>query len=143
MYEIEDFEAREIASKWHGGQSSPLYALASTGTVVSGADSEVRSCIRAVEADPDAYNPGEIDRLKDLEAYCDALDPDRIKTIYSEFGDWYVRLIGGELCGPYDSSQEALDDHLPGLCEACGKDRKLDPDFCPACLADMAAKRSS
>lgn len=37
--------ARKIASDWHGGQFSPLYALASTGTVVDGVAVEVRYCL--------------------------------------------------------------------------------------------------
>lgn len=31
----------------------------------------------------------------------------------------------------------------PGRCEACDEPRASDPDFCPDCLADMAAKRAA
>ena len=36
---------RETASAWHGGQWSPLYAFASSGTVVRGAASEAEHCL--------------------------------------------------------------------------------------------------
>jgi hypothetical protein len=41
---------RNIASDWHGGQSSALYAFASTGTIVSGLEAEVRHCLRELVA---------------------------------------------------------------------------------------------
>lgn len=39
---IDDLTARLLASTWHSGQFSPLYALASTGAIVDGVDSEIR-----------------------------------------------------------------------------------------------------
>jgi len=38
-------EYREIASQWHGGQSSALYAYASTETRIEGLESEVKRCL--------------------------------------------------------------------------------------------------
>lgn len=38
-------DLREIASYWHGGQSSPLYKLSSSGTPVSGLVAEINGCI--------------------------------------------------------------------------------------------------
>ena len=35
---ITDTEARRIASEWHGGQGSALYAFASTGAIREGSD---------------------------------------------------------------------------------------------------------
>ena len=39
-------EYREIASLWHGGQASALYAYASSGTIVPGLSMEIRRCMR-------------------------------------------------------------------------------------------------
>lgn len=38
---ITDLQARIIASEWHGGQRSPLYALTSTGAIVEGVEREI------------------------------------------------------------------------------------------------------
>jgi len=46
-------EARECAADWHGGQSSALYALSSTGTILADAIIEVRECLDEVEYDDD------------------------------------------------------------------------------------------
>ncbi|MET8957046.1 hypothetical protein [Streptomyces sp. NPDC004533] len=40
---ISDLAARVIATQFHGGQSSALYALSSTGAITDGWDSEIRS----------------------------------------------------------------------------------------------------
>ena len=56
-YEYGDLEgmpddiARETAAAWHGGQWSPLYAFASTGTVREDVLSEVDECIASLEGD--------------------------------------------------------------------------------------------
>lgn len=42
-------------------------------------------------------------------------------------------------CADQADAQLARD----GMCEACGEPREDDPDFCPACLADMASKRAA
>ena len=39
-----------IAAEWHQGQSSALYAYASTGTIQSGIATEIRSCLPAAKA---------------------------------------------------------------------------------------------
>ena len=39
-------EYREIASQWHGGQSSALYAYASTESKVPGLEAEVKRCLK-------------------------------------------------------------------------------------------------
>lgn len=40
---IDEGEARFIASQWHGGQNSALYAFASTGTILDGLEDEITS----------------------------------------------------------------------------------------------------
>ena len=42
---------RETASEWHSGQSSPLYAFSSSGTMLDGLAAEVRECIPDADAD--------------------------------------------------------------------------------------------
>lgn len=36
---------RELASHWHGGQWSALYAFSSSGTIVEGLRAEVEECL--------------------------------------------------------------------------------------------------
>ena len=43
---------RHLASMWHGGQWSALYAHASSGAVVHGLCSEIVECIRLADATP-------------------------------------------------------------------------------------------
>ena len=62
---ITEAEARKIASEWHGGQWSPLYAFSSTGTIVSGINSEIEECLRTVYPHSDE----DISNLRDLRAY--------------------------------------------------------------------------
>ena len=45
----EDVSHARLAELYHSGQSSPLYAFLSTGTVVQGLHSEILSCIRMVK----------------------------------------------------------------------------------------------
>lgn len=35
-----------LCADWHGGQTSPMYAFLSSGTVISGLAGEIRSAIR-------------------------------------------------------------------------------------------------
>jgi hypothetical protein len=44
---ISDLEARKIASEWHGGQGSSLYALCSTGAIDADVASEITECARS------------------------------------------------------------------------------------------------
>jgi len=48
---ISDLEAKSTASDWHGGQFSPLYALASTGAIVDGIVEEIDVIWRAPSMD--------------------------------------------------------------------------------------------
>lgn len=41
---------RQVAADWHGGQSSPLYAFSSTGTIVEGLEAEIRGCLKELVA---------------------------------------------------------------------------------------------
>lgn len=58
--------ARKIASDWHGGQSSALYAFASSGMLpVPGARSEVKRDIRMAEITP-GYTTRDVKELRSL-----------------------------------------------------------------------------
>lgn len=72
------WDHRVTASDWHGGQSSPLYALSSTGTPVVGLAAEVRSCIRGLTA-PSTERltaDAELPRLRALLAWAETNEPD-------------------------------------------------------------------
>ena len=77
MTDFDDFNAREVATDWHGGQASGLYSLASTGSLVRADDiaREVRDCIAALDtpayADSD-YVDEYRTNLSDLLAYVEA-----------------------------------------------------------------------
>lgn len=52
-------------------------------------------------------------------------------------GNWdMARMVPPHIAARYGYGDDPL------ACEACGKKRESDPDFCPECLADMARKRS-
>ena len=53
--EIHHTDASEIASQWHDGQRSSLYALASTGHVDSSTEQEVSSLLNDVSKNPSSY----------------------------------------------------------------------------------------
>ena len=63
MSELDEFRAREIASEWHSGQWSSLYAFSSSGTIDDGLMAEVESCLAACS------DPAECERLEALLAY--------------------------------------------------------------------------
>lgn len=47
--DMTDGEVRFCASRWHGGQASPLYALCSTGSVLPGVAGEIEVCLGQCE----------------------------------------------------------------------------------------------
>lgn len=64
---ITDGQARKIASEWHGGQSSPLYSLASTGAI------NLPDVLHEIMVDAAAVgpenSPGQLDALVALDDY--------------------------------------------------------------------------
>lgn len=64
--------AVESAYEWHSGMSSYLYSFASLGGVLhkeswrGGLENEVESAIEAVQKNPSAYDPDELDKLQNL-----------------------------------------------------------------------------
>lgn len=61
--------ARLIASEWHSGQASPMYALSSSSTIVDGLKQEIEDCIKSLTKSGQ-YTQADIDRelprLKEL-----------------------------------------------------------------------------
>jgi len=62
---------RKCAAEWHGGQASPLYALASSGAIVEGLADEIRENIDTAEqfgkTDPDYA--ADVPKLRHLLVY--------------------------------------------------------------------------
>jgi hypothetical protein len=58
--------AKKTAADWHGGQSSSLYALCSSGAILSTAVSEIKACQTAARRDG---NRKEYHRLLKLAEY--------------------------------------------------------------------------
>lgn len=50
---ISDAQARSIAAAWHGGQASPLYALASSGAIVDNVRREIGNDLETVDVGPE------------------------------------------------------------------------------------------
>lgn len=57
---LTDTEARRIAAEWHGGMSSPLYSLASTGAI---RESVFREIAEDIDQATTAFDRWELDRL--------------------------------------------------------------------------------
>lgn len=66
---MDETRAREIASWWHGGQSSALYAYCSTGTRRDDLLAEVRECQAEVKAHIGLYTQDDIRQLRLLAEY--------------------------------------------------------------------------
>jgi hypothetical protein len=125
---------RQTAADWHGGQSSPLYAYASTGTVVTGIDTEIRSCLAHVDR-------GDLPRERDpehererLQALLHHVEPDIATVRAHEIGRehaehavawWHQEVLGGRASGDtaatarwvlqgIDHGDPAVLDALPG-----------------------------
>lgn len=52
---VDDATARVVASWWHGGQSSGLYAFMSTGAITDAARVEVTNDLNRAESPEDVY----------------------------------------------------------------------------------------
>lgn len=66
---ITDLAARKIATDWHGGQQSALYALSSTGAIAEGAEAELNREIIYNRDTQQHTICTECQRLADLLAY--------------------------------------------------------------------------
>jgi hypothetical protein len=73
-------EYRELASQWHGGQSSPLYAYASTGTRIEGLEAEVKHAFRVA---------GGKEAVKLASFYAYIAEPVSIESVASATEFWH------------------------------------------------------
>ena len=64
---LDHYRARQIAAEWHSGQRSPLYAFASTGTILPTLADEIGECLATVTAGSPAWAD-----LTDLAAFVGA-----------------------------------------------------------------------
>lgn len=69
---MDETRAREVASWWHGGQSSALYAFSSSGYVGGGLAGEIRQCQAEVKAHVGNYTQDDIRQLRLLAEYVDS-----------------------------------------------------------------------
>ncbi|MGH7484025.1 MAG: hypothetical protein ACREMY_00290 [bacterium] len=69
---------RRTATDWHGGQSSPMYAFSSTGSIVEGLEAEIRDDLKLLVAGQ--YSAAEINaetpRLSALLDYVVTMTPE-------------------------------------------------------------------
>lgn len=89
-----DTRARKIASEWHGGQSSPLYALASTGSILDGISSEIVNnlCDYSDMVDPEVFESA----------------PQWRKDNYSDLS--YLASVVGPIVESWEEDQEAIEE---------------------------------
>ena len=66
VYMEHEHDFRHIASEWHGGQWSALYAFASTGTVTHGLCGEILRCVSAAKKTVPPHPPEDISALIDF-----------------------------------------------------------------------------
>lgn len=69
-------ELRATAAEWHGGQWSPLYAFASSGTVVRGAAHDAEHAMRYYCDDKTDAERAELRRLRDYLSEHEPAEPD-------------------------------------------------------------------
>jgi hypothetical protein len=73
----EDLSHGELASRWHSGQWSPLYAFLSTGTVTEGLSSEILSCIPHAEKNS---HENEVQALKEFQEWAESEESKKFPT---------------------------------------------------------------
>lgn len=78
---IKDTTAQRIASDWHGGQSSALYALSSSGAIIDGCADEITDNIAEAVAQTEKR------RLSNLLTYVQANGPRDAQP------NWYQHVI--------------------------------------------------
>jgi hypothetical protein len=80
------------------------------------------------------------DPLPDTTWYTVRMDKGSTELLDDAHGDFdMARLVPPHIAKRYGYGDDPNPISWP--CEACGKQRASDPDFCNDCLADMASKR--
>jgi hypothetical protein len=119
-------EHRRTATLWHGGQSSPLYAFASTGTVVPGIDHEIWDCVAIVERGELGVDADPVEEHERLLALLHHVEPEvaigKAREVGREHGEnaaawWQQDALGGRATGDTASTArrvlQGLDDGDP------------------------------
>jgi hypothetical protein len=95
-------DARILASEWHDGQSSALYAFSSSGHVDASTETELERVERDLRTRPHVWP--EMDVPSELDRVADALTA--------------VRAVLAEM--PEDTSEDRSTDHGYDVCPDCG-----------------------
>lgn len=150
----EQAEHRQTAADWHGGQNSPLYAYASTGTVTEGLLGEIDDCLALVERGAVNSDTDVVDEHARLRTLLDAVRPEvaRLKahTVGYEHGEnaaawWQQDTIGGrvtrdttavarQVLQGIEDGDPAILDALPSLASAGWPDNHTPADLADDCL---------
>lgn len=75
---ISESKARDIASQWHGGQTSSLYAFSSSGTIDEGLESEIEFCMNNSSTISQVPRDAYIKELSDLLEYVRGQDASEV-----------------------------------------------------------------
>ena len=128
---------RQTAADWHGGQSSALYAYASSGRVLAGIAGEIDDCLAAVERGRLDAGLDSVEEHERLWALLDYVEPELAATKAREIGrehaeraaaQWHHEVMGDgakrdatatarRVLGVIDGGDLAVLDMLPGLDE--------------------------
>jgi hypothetical protein len=101
-------EHRQTAAAWHGGESSRLYAYASTGTVLGGLDDEIEDCLAIVEHGELEIELDPVDEHQRLTALLHHVERELGKSRAEEVGGehgriaaawWHQDALGGRATG--------------------------------------------
>jgi hypothetical protein len=125
------FDHRQTAAEWHGGQRTPLYAYASTGTVVRGLDSEIRDCLDIVEHGAISRDADPVTEHERLVALLHHIEADVVVQEASDIGRqhgesaaawWQQDALGGRATGDAAATArrvlKGIDDGDPAILDA-------------------------
>lgn len=161
-------EHRQTAAEWHGGQSSALYAYASTGMVTKGLFGEIEDCLALVERGAVSPDTDVVDEHARLRALLGAITPEAAKLTAHDIGYehgqhstgwWEQDTIGGRTSGDttaiarqvlqgIEDGDPAILDALPSLHVTGWPDGYTSADLAHDCLGpephrgDTAAHQS-
>jgi hypothetical protein len=91
---------RQTAEGWHGGQSTALYAYASTGTIAAGLDDEIQACLAIVEHADEASDLDRVGEHERLRALLHHVEPQLVATRAGDGPASRTLAAGGIRCVP-------------------------------------------
>lgn len=141
---------RLTAGDWHGGQSSPLYAYASTGAITVGLVTEIQECIDIVEHSDVSADTDVVEEHERLSALLDEVRPEAARQKARAIGHahaqdaaswWQQDAIGGRSTG--DTAEVArrvlrgIEEGDPAVLDALPRQSSALPDgYTPDDLAE-------